>query len=470
MTRIVISDITMRQAKDGGEFSLSFREKLELARLLDKLGVDSVETGEADFDKTDALLIKSLSTAVENAVLTVPVPVIEDGGAGFVESCLTEAKRARLQVALPVSTVQMEYLYHKKPEAMIELLKKRVAECRAFREDVEFLALDAFRSDRAFLLRSIDQAIESGAGLITVSDAAGDLLPNEVFDFVAELKAALNGRAKLGVLLSGRLGLAEASAVNAIRAGADEIKVSVASAGTVSLETLASVLSERSGSLSVSSGIRYTELHRTAEQAARLFKNEKKKSTPFENGVREEQEFTLGANEDIAAVRSASKKLGYDLTEDDVIRVFEVFSSVAAKKGSVNAKELDALIATSALQVPPTYRVESYLVNSGNIISSSSHVRLSTDEGVKDGLSVGDGPIDASFLAIEQIIGTHYELDDFQIRAVTEGREAMGETIVRLRANGKLYSGRGISTDIVGSSIHAYVNALNKIVYEEGQQ
>ena len=252
MTRIIISDITMRQAKDGGEFSLSFREKLELARLLDKLGVDSVETGEAGFDKTDALLIKSLSTAVENAVLTVPVPVIEDGGAGFVESCLTEAKRARLQVALPVSTVQMEYLYHKKPEAMIELLKKRVAECRAFREDVEFLALDAFRSDRAFLLRSIDQAIESGAGLITVSDAAGDLLPNEVFDFVAELKAALNGRAKLGVLLSGRLGLAEASAVNAIRAGADEIKVSVASAGTVSLEALASVLSERSGSLSAS--------------------------------------------------------------------------------------------------------------------------------------------------------------------------------------------------------------------------
>ena len=150
MTRIIISDITMRQAKDGGEFSLSFREKLELARLLDRLGVDSVETGEAGFDKTDALLIKSLSTAVENAVLTVPVPVIEDGGAAFVDSCLTEAKRARLQVALPVSTVQMEYLYHKKPEAMIELLKKRVAECRAFREDVEFLALDAFRSDRAF--------------------------------------------------------------------------------------------------------------------------------------------------------------------------------------------------------------------------------------------------------------------------------------------------------------------------------
>ena len=470
MRRITFSDVTMRQAKDGSDFTLSFREKLELARILDKLGLDAVETGRIGFEKTDALLVKSLSTALENATLTVPVPVLKDGGAAFVQSCLSEAKHARLQVALPVSTVQMEYLFHKKPEAMLALLTKRVAECRAFCEDVEFLALDSFRADRAFLLRTVDAAIESGATLITVSDAAGDSLPNEVFDFVKELREAVGGRAKLGILLSDRLGLSEASAVNAIMAGADDLKVSVADTGTISLEKISSILSERGSSLSVSSGIRMTELHRTVTQAARLFKGEKKKRSPFENAAASEEDFVLGASEDVTAVRIASEKLGYDLTEDDVIRVYEVFSAVAAKKGNVNAKELDAMIATSALQVPPTYRLESYLVNSGNTIGSNSHVRLSTDDSVKDGLSVGDGPIDASFLAIEQIIGTHYELDDFQIRAVTEGREAMGETVVRLRSNGKLYSGRGISTDIVGSSIRAYINALNKIVYEEERQ
>ena len=119
------------------------------------------------------------------------------------------------------------------------------------------------------------------------------------------------------------------------------------------------------------------------------------------------------------------------------------------------------------MQVPPTYRVESYVINSGNIITATAHMKLRRDDQLKEGISTGDGPIDAAFLAIEQIVGHHYELDDFQIQAVTEGREAMGETVVKLRSNGKLYSGRGVSTDIVGSSIRAYVNALNKIVYEE---
>ena len=103
------------------------------------------------------------------------------------------------------------------------------------------------------------------------------------------------------------------------------------------------------------------------------------------------------------------------------------------------------------------------------MISASAHLKLSRGEEILEGICLGDGPIDAAFLAVEQVLNRHYELDDFQIQAVTEGREALGETIVRLRSNGKLYSGRGISTDIVGASIHAYLNALNKIVYEEAE-
>ena len=147
--------------------------------------------------------------------------------------------------------------------------------------------------------------------------------------------------------------------------------------------------------------------------------------------------------------------------------MYDAFVSVASKKESVSAKELDVLIAASALQVPPAYRLESYMINASNVIAATSHIRLKKDGQILEGICGGDGPIDASFLAIA---GTHYELDDFQIRAVTEGREAMGEAVVRLRSNGKLYSGRGISTDIVGSSIMAYINAINKIVYEEAGQ
>ncbi len=142
------------------------------------------------------------------------------------------------------------------------------------------------------------------------------------------------------------------------------------------------------------------------------------------------------------------------------------FKGVADKK-AVSARELEAIIASVALQVPPTYRLVSYVINSGNVISATANVIMEKNDREVRGLSAGDGPIDAAFLAIEQIVGTHYELDDFQIQAVTEGREAMGSALVKLRAGGKLYSGRGISTDIIGAAVHAYINALNKIVYEE---
>ncbi|MBO4861799.1 MAG: 2-isopropylmalate synthase, partial [Firmicutes bacterium] len=158
---------------------------------------------------------------------------------------------------------------------------------------------------------------------------------------------------------------------------------------------------------------------------------------------------------------------GYDLSEEDKIKVYERFKTIAAKKEKVSARELDAIVASSAMQVPPTYKIEDYIINSGNTISATAHIRLRKNGDLKESVAIGDGPVDASFLAIEQIAGRHYELDDFQIQAVTEGREAMGEAIVKLRAGGKLYSGRGISTDIIGSSIRAYINALNKIAYEE---
>ena len=132
-------------------------------------------------------------------------------------------------------------------------------------------------------------------------------------------------------------------------------------------------------------------------------------------------------------------------------------------------EELDAIIASAALQVPPTYKLDTFVVTSGNTISSTAHIKLTKNDQPLEGVSIGDGPIDAAFVAIESITGCHYELDDFQLQAVTEGREAMGQTVVKLRSGGKVYSGKGISTDIVAAGILAYLSALNKIVYEEDE-
>ena len=125
------------------------------------------------------------------------------------------------------------------------------------------------------------------------------------------------------------------------------------------------------------------------------------------------------------------------------------------------------IIASAAMQTAPTYKLKNYVINSGNVINASCVMTLSKEDTQQSGMTVGDGPIDAAFQCIEQIAGRHFELDDFQIQAVTEGREAVGVTVVKLRSGGKLYSGKGVSTDIVESSINAYINALNKICFEE---
>ncbi len=221
--------------------------------------------------------------------------------------------------------------------------------------------------------------------------------------------------------------------------------------------------------LGLDAGLAMTELSRTAGQVRWMVSARSNSATPYDNSVQRQIDASvcLSTSSTISEIAALVKKLGYDLSEEDTAKVYDAFLRIADKK-DVGEKELDAIVASAALQVPPTYTLESYVINSGNVITATAHIKLLRQGKTQQGFGLGDGPIDASFLAIEQIIGHHYELDDFQIQAVTEGREAMGSALVRLRANGKLYSGNGISTDIIGASIHAYLSALNKIVYEEG--
>ena len=261
--------------------------------------------------------------------------------------------------------------------------------------------------------------------------------------------------------------MADSCAVSAVRSGASEIKATAVATDNVRLGKIAKILNAKGSTFDVSASVRMAEINRVLAQIDRLCHTEKSKNSPFDDSVREEGEWVLTEHDDISAVLKAAERLGYELSEEDGIKVFEAFKQIAVLKKKVGSKELDAIVASSALQVPPTYKLESYVINASNILTSSAHLRISKGEHHLEGICIGDGPIDAAFLAIEQIIGLHYELDDFQIQSVTEGREAMGQTVVKLLSGGKLYSGRGTSTDIVGASILAYLNALNKIVYEE---
>lgn len=467
MKQIRISDVTMKQT--GADISLSFREKIELSKLLDKLGVTVIELEPLVQAKIDALRIKSVAAAVKNSILAVPV-ALDPENVRLTWNALKEAKKPRLQVCAPVSSVQMEYLFHKKPEAMIRAVCQTIADCCALCSDVEFVADDATRSDPAFLYEIIAAAIKAGAKTVTVCDTAGTMLPNEFTAFIRELYAGVSALNDviLGISCSDNLSMADSCAFGAIRYGAGEVKAASYRLNMVSLPNVAKVLAAKGDFYNATCSVRTTEMKRITGQIARMCQTGRKKSSPFDNGVQDDDgSLYLTGHDDLGAVMKMALHLGYDLSEEDGAKVFEAFRAIAQKKDKVSAKELDAIVASAAMQVPPTYVMESYVVTSGNTISATAHLKLHKHSKVLEGVSIGDGPIDAAFLAVEQITGQHYELDDFQIQAVTEGREAMGQTVVKLRANGKVYSGRGISTDIVGASIQAYINALNKIVYEE---
>lgn len=466
MNQIRISDITMKQAAHG--FSLSFKEKIELSKLLDKLGVSVIELEPIQQAKIDSLRIKSIAMAVKDSIIAVPVALNAESIA-LTWNALKEAKKARLQVCAPVSSVQMEYLFHKKPDAMLASIRDAVAGCCAVCCDVEFVADDATRSDPAFLYDAVKTAIDAGAKTVTVCDTAGAMLPNEFTAFIRELYANVPQlkNVTLGVACSDNLSMADSCAIAAVRYGAGEIKGAAYRLDTVSIPNVAKVLSAKGEFYNAACSVRTTEMKRIASQIAWLCQPGRNKTSPLSGIQSDDGNIFLTAHDDLSAVIKVAARLGYDLSEEDGAKVFDAFRVIAAKKEKVGAKELDAIIASAAMQVPPTYKLESYVITSGNTISATAHLKITTQDKVMEGVSIGDGPIDAAFVAIEQITGQHYELDDFQIQSVTEGREAMGQTVVKLRSGGKVYSGRGISTDIVGASIRAYINALNKIVYEE---
>ena len=294
------------------------------------------------------------------------------------------------------------------------------------------------------------------------------MFPDEFAAFIEDVRAHVPAleNVTLGVMVSDELSMAGACAAAAVRAGAGEVKTA-SCGGVTRLDEFAAILRGRGDAMGVQCGLRQSEITRTTRQIEWMCSADHGKNTPFDTGMALSADVELTVHDDREAVMKAVEKLGYELSEEDGAKVCEAFERIAATKETVSARELESIVASAAMQVPPTYRLDSYVITCSNVISANAHIRLLRGDEKLEGVCLGDGSIDAAFLALEQIIGHHYELDDFQIQAVTEGHEALGETIVRLRSNGKLYAGRGLSTDIVGASIRAYVNALNKIVYEE---
>ena len=468
MKTIKFIDMTLTASAAMRESALTFKEKLEVARSLDRLKVDAIELPPITGGKADQLANRTIAAMV-GATLSAAVDIAADNVEETWES-VRSARRPQLNLLAPVSPVQMEYSCHKKAPAMLKAIAEQVGKARFCCENVEFSAVDATRAEPAFLYTAIDAAIQAGANRVTLCDTAGVMLPDEFGAFVADVKANVPAleRAELYVQISDEMSMAAACAAAAIGQGAAGVKCAAVAAGYPTLSQMAKLVQVKGDAMDIATGLRTTELTRAVGQLERLLTPAPEGESPLGNvTVGEAAGVCLDANDEIGEVVKVVRQLGYDLSDEDNARVYEAFRRVADKKHFVGTRELDAIVASTALQVPSTYRIENYVINSGNVITATANILLDKSGEKLRGVGVGDGPIDAAFLAIEQIIGHHYELDDFQIQTVTEGRDAMGSALVKLRAGGRVYSGNGISTDIIGASIRAYISALNKIVYEE---
>ena len=465
MKNIKIIDMTLR-APGNRKTALTFKEKLEIARISDKIRVDAIELAPIDGSKAETLANKTIASSVKTG-LSAGIEI----GHGMIDVTWESVKGAKspsLNLITPVSTVQMEYSCHMKAPKMLDAIRNQIAACRELCDKVEFTAVDASRAESDFLIQAIAAAVESGANRVTVCDNAGVMLPDEFADFITKIKNDVPAlaQAELYVEIENVMGMAMACASAAIKAGVDGVKCTATDHVYPTLAQAALLMNKKGIDLGISSNIVTTELNRSVNQIVRII-NPASGSMVSGDLSAEESSVTLSEGDDITEMTKVVMLMGYDLSEEDLAKVYEEFQRVATKKHFVGTKELDAIIASTAMQVPSSYKLDNFVITSGNIITATANLLLEKNGEKLRGVGVGDGPVDAAFQAIEQIIGHHYELDDFQVQTVTEGRDAMGSAIVKLRADGKVYSGSGISTDIIGASIRAYISALNKIVYEE---
>ena len=461
MKKIYIADITLKELAQSREVSLLFREKTAIASAANALGADAVELAPVKNLREDTIIYKTIASTLKGCTVAIPAGFSEDEVASAWE-CVKDAEKARLQVVVPTSTVSMEYTYHIKAEKMLPKISSLINEALKFCEDVEFVALDATRADYNFLENCVVEAANAGAKIITLCDTAGIALPEEMAELVSKIKNKIS--ASVFVQVSDNLSMAVATAISSVRAGAEGVKCALAGDKVLATGALSDAVSRRGETFGAYTDLKSMKVHTSTRELLEKISHDVPKNDNSDNS---QSSILLSAESTLSEVSDAAKILGYDLSDEDCGTVCAELKKVCEKKNSVAARELEALIASFAMQAPSKYHLESYTTNCGNLTSSMSQVTLRCGNELLCGVSTGDGPIDSVFRAIENSIGYHYELDDFQIQAVTEGKEALGSALVRLRSQGKLYSGNGISTDIVAASISAYINALNKIVFEE---
>lgn len=484
--RIAIFDTTLRDGEKAPGFCMSLDEKLEVARQIARLGADVIEAGYPAASPDDFASVKEIARVVRGPVIS-SFARAGDEEIDRAWEAVRGAERSRLHLVLATSPLGMKRALGMGPNDLLDLTARMVGRARSLCSEVEFSAEDATRSDPDFLCRVFQTAIEAGASIVNVPDSLGYAVPDEYAGLIRKLRAGVPDidKAVLSVHCHDDLGLAVANTLAAIGAGAQQVECTVNGlgerAGNAAIEELVMALSIRSEILGAYCDVDVTQIYGTSKlvQAVTGVRVQPNKAVVGDNALVCEDEdgyraispesigmpttrLALGKHSGRVAFEERLASIGYRPRPDSISELYGSFKELVNRKKTVTDRDLEALVLGAFAQGSGTYRLDRFVINSGSTISATSAVRLAMQDGVLcERVSVGDGPIDASFKAIDKVVGKHPILEAFSLDAVTEGKDAQGEARVRIQCSGRRYNGRGLSTDAVEASIKAYVAAIN---------
>ncbi|MHC1728123.1 MAG: 2-isopropylmalate synthase [Syntrophobacteraceae bacterium] len=495
--KIQIFDTTLRDGEQVPGAKLNKRQKLEIAQQLAKLRVDVIEAGFPCSSPDDLQAVKAISQQVRGPIIAgLARAVKEDIDCAW--EAVRDAERPRIHVFLGSSDIHIQKKLRRDRNSAIEMAVEAVKYAKSLCADVEFSTEDGSRTDFKFLCRIIEATVQAGANVINVPDTVGYAVPEEYGDLIRRIRESIPALDR-GVILSVHchddLGLAVANSIAAIRNGADQVECTINGlgerAGNASLEEIVMVLKTRFDNYQASTGIDTREIYRTSRMVSRLMNvpvqpNKaivgsnafahssgihqdgvlKDRTTyeimkPEDLGIKQHK-IVLTARSGRAALKHRLGELGFTLEPEVFERVYNRFIDVADRKKEIASQDLQSIVEIEVSKVPETYSMHSMQIMSGNTMVPLAAVTLKKDGQLFTDAATGNGPVDAVFNGIERITGVGGKLRDYDLKAVTMGKDALGEAMVRVEIGEAIYSGIGTSPDVIEASARAYLNAFNR--------
>jgi 2-isopropylmalate synthase len=499
MEKVIIFDTTLRDGEQAAGTSLNLQEKLEIARQLDRLGVDVIEAGFPASSIGDFEAVRLVARELKRPTICA-LTLANVEGIDRAWEALKEAEHPRIHVFLSASDIHLAHQLNKSRDEVQKMSREAVARAKSHVDDVEFSPMDASRADPAYLYQILEAVIKAGATTVNIPDTVGYATPQE---FGGLIQAILDNvpnvaRAVVSVHCHDDLGLAVANSLEAIRVGARQVECTINGigerAGNASMEEIVMALRTRRDFFKLTTNIDTTQIYRTSRLVSELtgFPVQPNKAIVGANAFRHQSgihqdgvlkksityeimdpkwvgipssSLVLSKVSGRHAFKERLSELGYTLSEEDLNRAFQGFKGLADKKKDITDRDIESLIAEELRTVTEVYHLDHVEVSCGDHNIPTATVRLIGPDGQSlADAALGAGPVDAVYKAINRIVGIPNRLTEFTVKSITEGIDAIGEVLIRIESEGVTYTGRGAATDIIVASAKAYMNALNRLL------